>query len=117
MPASPATPSESVACQPCCRLCCLEREAAMARVNILKRIKVDGHWKMVSIPRRKNDNYDWNALPEGRYLIEWWERGKRRRGTAGQTAAEALDTARRKKHDLEGKALGIAEHAEEEPKR
>ena len=61
----------------------------MARVNILKRIKVDDHWKMVSIPRRKNDNYDWNSLPEGRYLIEWWERGKRRRATAGQTAAES----------------------------
>ena len=28
------------------------------RVNILKRIKIDGHWKMVSIPRRKNDNYE-----------------------------------------------------------
>lgn len=26
-------------------------EASMARVNILKRIKVDGRWKMVSIPR------------------------------------------------------------------
>ena len=76
----------------------------MARVNILKRIKVDGRWKMVSIPRRKdNDSYDWKALPEGRYLIEWWERGKRRRQGAGITTAEALDAARRKKYELEGK--------------
>ena len=38
----------------------------MARVNILKRIKVDGRWKMVSIPRRKDtDNYDWKSLPGG----------------------------------------------------
>ena len=41
----------------------------MAHVNILKRIKIDGRWKMVSIPRRKEtDNYDWKSLPEGRYL-------------------------------------------------
>jgi len=91
----------------------------MARVNILKRIKVDGRWKMVSIPRRKDtDNYDWKALPEGRYLIEWYERGKRRREAAGITASEALDAVRRKKHQLEGRALGIAgEVEEEEPKR
>ena len=91
----------------------------MARVNILKRLKVDGRWKMVSIPRRKDtENYDWKALPEGRYLIEWYERGKRRREAAGITAAEALDAVRRKKHQLEGKALGIAGEVEEEqPKR
>src|SRR5262245_60238409 len=91
----------------------------MARVNILKRIKVDGRWKMVSIPRREGtDNYDWKALPEGRYLIEWYERGKRRREAAGITAAEALNAVRLKKHQLEGKALGIAaEVEEEEPKR
>jgi integrase len=91
----------------------------MARVNILKRIKIDGRWKMVSIPRRKDtNNYDWKSLPEGRYLIEWYDRGKRRREAAGVTASEALDAARRKKHQLEGKALGIASEAEEEePKR
>jgi site-specific recombinase XerD len=44
--------------------------ASMARVNILKRTKVDGRWKMVSIPRRNNDSYDWKSLPDGRYLIE-----------------------------------------------
>src|SRR5436190_7614468 len=90
----------------------------MACVNILKRIKIDGRWKMVSIPRRQNDNYDWKSLPEGRYLIEWYERGKRRREAAGQTVAEALDAVRRRKHQLEGKALGIAtETEEEEPRR
>ena len=35
----------------------------MARVNILKGIKVDGRWKMVSTPRRKQSNsYDWKSL-------------------------------------------------------
>jgi hypothetical protein len=53
-------------------------------------------------------------LPEGRYLIEWYERGKRRREAAGVTASEALDAVRRKKHQLEGKALGIVGEVEEE---
>ena len=80
----------------------------MARVNILKRVKVEDQWKMVSIPRRKKtDNYDWKALPDGRYYIEWYQRGKRRRQAAGQTASDALEAARRKKHQLEGRALGI----------
>src|SRR5438093_3698692 len=87
----------------------------MARVNVLKRIKIGDDWKMVSIPRRKKThNYDWQALPEGRYFIEWYQRGKRRRAAAGITATEALDAARRKKHQLEGRALGIAGYQEEE---
>src|SRR2546428_6775213 len=87
----------------------------MARVNILKRVKVEDQWKMVSIPRRKKtDNYDWKALPDGRYFIEWYQRGKRRRQAAGQTASDALDAARRKKHQLEGRALGIEGYQEEE---
>jgi hypothetical protein len=36
-----------------------------------------------------------NSLPEGRYFIEWYERGKRRRAAAGLTTSEALDAARR----------------------
>ena len=87
----------------------------MARVNILKRVKVEDQWKMVSIPRRKKtNNYDWKALPDGRYYIEWYQRGKRRRQAAGQTASDALEAARRKKHQLEGMALGIEGFQEEE---
>ena len=36
-------------------------------------------------------NYDWNALPEGLYLIEWRAGRKRRRASAGVTAAQALE--------------------------
>jgi hypothetical protein len=43
----------------------------MSRVNIVKRIKSDGRWKMPSIPRNSKVNYDWNALPDGRYYVEW----------------------------------------------
>ncbi len=91
----------------------------MSRVNIVKKIKIDGEWKLVSIPRNVKENYDWNALPEGLYLIEWRAGGKRRRESAGVTAAQALEAQRRKRHELEGRKLGVAgfERAGEEPKK
>ena len=88
----------------------------MARVNILKRIKSDNRWKMVSIPRHQNGSRNWKALPEGRYYIEWYEAGKRKRQAAGVTVAQAKETARRKKHSLEGKALGIRWYANQDEK-
>lgn len=88
----------------------------MAKVNILKQVKSDGQWRLVAIPRTKSGGYDWTALPEGRYFIEWRERGKRRREAGGGTAAEAQEAARRRRHILEGRALGLIE-AEEEAKR
>lgn len=79
----------------------------MPHVNVLKQIRVGKGWKLVSIPRNRHGRYDWRALPEGRYFIEWWERGKRKRQAAGATTADALEAARRRKHIMEGKALGI----------
>jgi len=74
---------------------------------------------MCSIPRDSKGSYKWKALPDGRYLIEWWERGKRKREAAGLTVADALNAARRRRHALEGKKLGIEAYviSEEEPKR
>ena len=48
----------------------------MARVNIVKRIKINGRWVMRSIPRKQSGNWDWNSLPDGRYYVEWYEQGK-----------------------------------------
>jgi hypothetical protein len=79
----------------------------LSRVNIVKRIKSDGQWKMLSIPRNSKGNYDWNALPSGRYYIEWYSGGTRRRAGAGVTTAQALEAQRRKHHELEGRKLGI----------
>jgi hypothetical protein len=75
-------------------------------------------WKLLSIPRYAKGNYDWNALPEGLYLIEWRVGGKRRRESAGVTAAQALEAQRRKRHELEGRKLGVPgfELAGETPK-
>jgi integrase len=79
----------------------------VSHVNIVKKIKIDGAWKLLSIPRNAKGNYDWNALAEGLYLIEWRAGGKRRRESAGVTAAQALEAQRRKRHELEGRKLGV----------
>ena len=79
----------------------------MSRVNIVKRIKIDGLWKMFSIPRNAKGNYDWNAITDGRYYVEWYVGGTRRRVSAGVTAAQVLEVQRRKHHELEGRKLGI----------
>src|ERR1700758_5700984 len=62
---------------------------------------------MLSIPRNPKGNYDWNALPDGRYYVEWYMGGTRRREGAGVTAAQALDAQRRKRHELEGRKMGV----------
>ena len=80
----------------------------MSRVNIVKRIKIGGRWKMFSIPRNAKGNYDWNAIADGRYYVEWYVGGTRRREGAGVTAAQALEAQRRKRHELEGRKLGVA---------
>ncbi len=58
----------------------------MPHVNILKKINTDGQWELRSIPRKPSGGYDWTALPDGRYFVEWREEGKRRREAAGVTA-------------------------------
>jgi hypothetical protein len=42
-----------------------------ARVNILKKIKIEGRWALQSIPKKANGNWDWSAVLNGRYFIEW----------------------------------------------
>src|SRR5271165_4972927 len=83
------------------------RRDILSRVNIVKRIKIGGRWKMFSIPRNAKGNYDWNAIADGRYHVEWYAGGTRRRVSAGVTAAQALEVQRRKHHELEGRKLGI----------
>jgi hypothetical protein len=94
------------------------RVESVSHVNIVKKIKIHGDWKLLSIPRNAKGNYDWNALPDGLYLIAWRAGGKRRRGSAGVTVAQALEAQRRKRHELEGRKLGVPgfELAGETPK-
>jgi len=82
----------------------------MGRVNIVKQVKVDGKWTLRSILKKESGHYDWSALPDGDYFIEWREDGRRQRQRqpAGNTAAEAMEEQRRKRHELEAHALGLA---------
>ena len=51
----------------------------MARVNIVKQIKVEGGWVLRSIPKKPSGSHDWGALPEDTYFIEWRDNGQRKR--------------------------------------
>jgi len=42
-------------------------------------IEIGGDWKMFSITRNTKGNYDWNAVADGRYYVEWCVGGTRRR--------------------------------------
>jgi hypothetical protein len=90
----------------------------LSRVNILKRVKIGARWKLLSIPRNDTGHPNWAALPDGRYFIEWYSGGKRRRGFAGTTVAQALESQKRKRHELEGRHLGLPgfEKAGDRPK-
>lgn len=35
-------------------------------------------------------NYDWNSVPKGRYYVEWYRGGTRRRASAGVTTLRHL---------------------------
>jgi hypothetical protein len=59
------------------------------------------------VPKKANGQRDWSSLPDGCYLIEWREKGKRRRLPAGATVAQALEVQRRKHAELEAVAFGI----------
>ena len=80
----------------------------MSRVNILKRVKIGARWKLFSIPRNDKGNPNWAALPELRYFIEWYVGGRRRREFGGTTVAQVLEGQKRKRHELEGRKLGIS---------
>jgi integrase len=90
----------------------------LSRVNILKRVKIGARWKLLSIPHNDKGHPSWAALPEGRYFIEWYSGGKRRRKFGGTTVAQALESQKRKRHELEGRHLGLPgfDKAGEQPK-
>jgi site-specific recombinase XerD len=69
---------------------------------------MEGQWRLRSIPRKRSGGYDWRALPEGNYYVEWYEDGRRRRERAGSTVAEVQEAQRHKRHELEGRKLGLS---------
>jgi len=75
--------------------------AAIKRVRIIKKIRVEsGRWSFISL-KRAGARYAWDDRP-GCYFVEWWDGPKRRRQVAGQTPSEAMEAQRRKRNELTG---------------
>jgi integrase len=78
--------------------------AVAKRVRIIKKIRESsGVWRFVSL-KKAGPRYVWDDRP-GSYFVEWWEGRKRRRQLAGQTPSEAMESQRRKRHELVGESL------------
>jgi integrase len=72
----------------------------MARVNITRQVKTETGWKNVSLDRDGRGRIKWGG-GVGRYIIEWYEDGCRRRQSAGTTPSDALGAQRTKRFELE----------------
>lgn len=96
---------------------------AFGRVNLLKKVRVDGEWKfcpaVVEPGRRLNDlvrvNGHIETHPEGTYYLDWREQGKRRRQPV-RNRALVCEQARLKALQLEaqrsGREIGAASSSE-----
>lgn len=86
------------------------------RVNILKKVRVGGSWKLVSVLERNGKIVRDHVLisghdehhPEGGYYLEWYQEGKRRR-QAVRDFSEVLEAARRKSIEVNAQKAGIIE--------
>lgn len=78
----------------------------MAHVNITRQIKTESGWRNVSLARDDRGRIRWGSGP-GRYLIEWYENGRRRRQPGGVTPAEALEARRQKRLELDARDANI----------
>jgi len=78
---------------------------AVARVNILRRVKTSKGWANVALRRNTEKRIQWPS--GGRFLIEWRENGRRLRASAGETPAEALEAQKRKRLQLGAKESGL----------
>src|ERR1700722_20099833 len=81
-------------------------DAIMARVNITRQIKTETGWKNVSLLRDGRGRIQWGS-GVGRYLIEWYEEGRRRRLSAGSTPSEALEAQRQKRLELDARDANV----------
>jgi hypothetical protein len=79
------------------------RSGAVARVNILRRVKTSKGWGNVALKRNAKGRVQWPS--GGRFLIEW--RDKRRRASAGDTPRRSpFEAQKRKRLELDAKESG-----------
>ena len=86
------------------------------RVNIVKKVRVNGSWKLASVLERNGKIVRDHVLvsgndehhPEGAYYLEWYQEGKRRRQAVGDFS-EVVEAARRKSIEVNAQKAGIIE--------
>ena len=84
------------------------------RVNVLKKVRVNGSWKLASVLERNGKIIRDHVLisgndehhPEGGYYLEWYQEGKRRRKAVGDFS-EVIEAARRKSIEVNAQKAGI----------
>jgi hypothetical protein len=84
------------------------------RVNVIKMIKIDGKWPFAPVIERNGKIVRDHVLvngkdehhPEGRYYLEWYEAGKKRRQPI-ERFEEAVPAARAKFIELQARKAGI----------
>jgi integrase len=84
------------------------------RVNVIKMIKIDGKWPFAPVVERNGKIVRDHVLvngkdehhPEGRYYLEWYEDGKKRRQPI-ERFEEAVPAARAKFIELQARKAGI----------
>ena len=84
-------------------------------VTLLKQVKLDGAWKRYPVVLNRNGSIKANvvlmgerevAAPDGNYILDWYENGKRMRKSVGKDAADAQVAKERKVAELEAAAQG-----------
>jgi integrase/recombinase XerD len=92
-----------------CRL-----KSPVAHVNILKKVRINGTWKLVPVVVELNGRVKDKVRigdrievhPEGTYYIEWWEQNRRKRKSIPYRD-RVLDIARRKAFEREATKAGL----------
>ena len=79
----------------------------MSHVNIVKKVKMDGGWKLLSIPRNAKGNYDWNALARRPVPDRVARRWKTASGVGRRHRCAGARSSTPQRHELEGRKLGV----------
>ncbi len=79
----------------------------MARINIIKQIKIVRQWVFKAIPAKKMGSAIGTRCPKVDTSSKWRESGRRVRLPAGRTVSQALESRRIKKAELAATDAGI----------
>ncbi len=96
-----------VCCLPCCAKMRLAGEIFCRESTSSNASQLAAAGRCFPSPATPKATTTRTSIADGRYYVEWYVGGTRRRVSAGVTAAQVLEVQRRKNHELEGRKLGI----------